>query len=394
LLRKKECTPMVDEFDLGFAVWTKAPRSLRGNDLGAGTTVIDRETGRLSTWPSVPTEQVAKMYREQRHAIVAPVKTADPEVELWRNLRRRPTPTVAAHVTFDGRLIIAKGAKGDQELRHHPLVVEWLRSNQPGELVRGAERHAEIVALSDTLHEIDRERAGAGQPPVTLAEARAILRDRASFEAFHVRERGDKLAGERAEPCESCGVCLAWFALRPWEYVDAEVQVIGPQPVPQPDRFPDYVAWVLAEGGWQVESRDLMEDYALLRIHRVVKVAGLEHKHESFPAAVDALCDFSYLSCHRRGPGLAQRIRLFDLFCEDATHTADMLHDFGRLIGARLFPIGSEGDGEDPIAIDEHGRVFAFDQGGEWFLGGSLDQALVNLVAGGYTPRVRDDGTW
>jgi hypothetical protein len=38
--------------------------------------------------------------------------------------------------------------------------------------------------------------------------------------------------------------------------------------------------------------------------------------------------------------------------------------------------------------------VFAFDQGGEWFLGGSLDQALVNLVAGGYTPRVRDDGTW
>jgi hypothetical protein len=43
---------------------------------------------------------------------------------------------------------------------------------------------------------------------------------------------------------------------------------------------------------------------------------------------------------------------------------------------------------------DEHGRVFLLDQAGEWFLGPSLDQALVTLYYGREQPRLLDDRTW
>jgi hypothetical protein len=45
--------------------------------------------------------------------------------------------------------------------------------------------------------------------------------------------------------------------------------------------------------------------------------------------------------------------------------------------------------------MDSGGRVFGLDQGGEWFLGETLDAALVGLLTGdGPAERVRDDGTW
>ena len=396
LLEGAEFEPVVDEFDLGFVVWTRR-RVPDRSILGGGTTVIDRATGRLSTWPSVPTATVAQMYREQHAAIVAPVKTADPELELRRNARRRPTPTVAAHVTLDGRLIIARGVKGDQGLNHHPLVAQWLAGNAPGELVRGAERHAEIVALSDALHEVDRLRAAEGLAPVTLAEARHAMRQRASFESFFVRERGDKLGGVPADLCASCALCLVHFALVPQiEAHAARTVEIEPRPVPQPGRFPEDVAWALAEGGWTVEPEDMMERFIAIRLAETAEKAGvgLESRLEPFEAAARALASMPFLSCHRRGPGLVHRIQPFALVGEESAHCADTLAEFGRLVGARVFPIGCDVYTSDPIVIDERGRMFALDQAGEWFLGDSFDQGLVNLVAGGYQPRVRDDGTW
>ena len=67
--------------------------------------------------------------------------------------------------------------------------------------------------------------------------------------------------------------------------------------------------------------------------------------------------------------------------------------DFATVLGARLFPLGTEGD-DTLLAIDEHGRVFALDQTGEWFLGASLDEALTNLLLGRAVPKVGPDGTW
>jgi hypothetical protein len=70
------------------------------------------------------------------------------------------------------------------------------------------------------------------------------------------------------------------------------------------------------------------------------------------------------------------------------------LDELAEVIGVPLFPIGTEGP-DAIVAVDERGRVFVLDQGGEWFVGSSIDEALVSLLAGdGPAARIHDDGTW
>lgn len=394
LRRGFECRPVVEEFDLGFAVWTQQPASVLAVPGEGATTVIDRETGRLSHWPQVPTAVVEEMYRERRPALVDPPLTADPEVEVRRDARRRVSPSIAAHLTLDGRLFIARGAKGDQRLHHHPLVVDQLRRAPAGSLVRGAERHAELLVLSDVLHEIDRVRAGQGRGPIPLAEARAVLRD-ARFETLHIREAGDPVGGTPAHHCESCIEVLVDMALLPWAYTvrTAERKLDGGDD-PQPGRFPPMVAWQLSAGGWQISDRAAASARAEEQLALAEAVPGQEHRLEPFPAAVAVLAEFGRVASFRLAVGTAQRVRFLEINTRVAMHTADLLHEFGELIGARMFPIGSEGIFESVLAADEHGRVFALDQGGEWFVGEDIDATLTTLITGGYTPRVRDDGTW
>jgi hypothetical protein len=54
----------------------------------------------------------------------------------------------------------------------------------------------------------------------------------------------------------------------------------------------------------------------------------------------------------------------------------------------------AEDKGDAILAMDERGRMFALDQGGEWFLGDTIDVASMSRVTGaGPAERVRDDGT-
>jgi hypothetical protein len=338
---------------------------------------------------------VAEMYRTHRAQIVEPPRTVDPEVEVRRNARRRPSPAVAAHITIDGRLFIGRGAKGDQDLRHHPLVQAYLDALPAGHLVRGGERHAELIVLSDVLHEADRVRAASGGAPVTLDEARRWLVN-ARFETFHIRERYDPIAGEPAEPCESCTLALVDFALLPWSRtaLTETWQSSAPRPA-QPGRFPDEVGGYLAYGGWTPLDEVLAEGLAGELIRETVQVRSGRHRHVEFPAIRAALTDFPGVRSSRRGPGVQRWIRLFHIEPTTAKHTADMLAEFGAVIGARLFPLGNEGRDSGILAMDEHGRVFVLDQAGEWFLGETIDVAILSLITGaGPADRVRDDGTW
>ncbi|GAB3850399.1 hypothetical protein GCM10029963_36560 [Micromonospora andamanensis] len=86
-------------------------------------------------------------------------------------------------------------------------------------------------------------------------------------------------------------------------------------------------------------------------------------------------------------------ISRFDIHPRQLAQTADLLGDFAAVIGARLFPLGTEG-GQSIIAVDERGRIFALDQAGEWFLGGDIDTALTTLLLGRAPARVNDDGGW
>jgi hypothetical protein len=374
--RGYSCEPMLAEFDLGFVVWTRPPASILPMPGDGARTVIDRVTGALTTWPGIPLDDLAPLYRD--HRPVSP-RTVDPAVALRRAARRRPSPTTIAHLTVSGRLVRAQGAKGDQEIRHHPLVKRYLSTVDEGARVRGAERHAELIAISEALYE-------AG-PAITLDEARAWLID-ADFAAYLVRDTGDPAGGRMIRPCETCIGALVDFALLPWSDLafTAEWRHASDR-VPEPGRFPLEVARTLAGGGWLRR-----EALGAAAIDRAVEVSG--GRLRPFPAARRALTEFAGVRCGRRGPGLRRAVRLLTFDATPGAYATAALDDFAQVIGMALFPIGLEG-GDAIVAVDEIGRVFVLDQGGEWLVGDSLDEALVSLLAGdGPAARVHDDGTW
>jgi hypothetical protein len=395
LAKGREHRADVEEFDLGFSVKTVAVRRLFSpSEVGAGVRVIDRETGRVSTWPNWPSATLQEVYREQRGDVVDPPRTADPELQLRREIHRRPAPSVAAHATVQGRVYIARGAKGDQKLNHHRLVRERLAEQSPQETVRGCERHAEMIVCSDALHDVDRRRGLDGLAPLTLDEARQVLGE-SLFVTFQIQEPGAETAGEPNTPCATCSYVLTQLALLPWGSTGALYHDIAPErPNPEPARFSDVAAAELLNGRWKPETPyEVRYGMAEVMAADVVKTRGQEFRHEPFPAVYAAFGLTGKLIVKRRAPGLEQRVQLFEIWSMPVRHTADVLHEFGQVIGARLFPLGRV-NFESVLAIDEHGRVFHLDQAGEWFVADSYVEALETLIQGRRTHRVRDDGTW
>lgn len=157
--------------------------------------------------------------------------------------------------------------------------------------------------------------------------------------------------------------------------------------------LPDDVDAVLREHGWEPGRR--VVEQTTKAIDLVCEQVGRNgSRHEPFPAAAAALEEFGGVFVMLDGAGRDLRRRPFAIDPTMAAATTETLADFGRVTGTRLFPIGVEGDGEAYLAVDEGGRVFALDHAGEWFLGASIQEALVTLVRGVEPPRVRDDGTW
>ncbi|KKK06241.1 SUKH-3 domain-containing protein [Micromonospora sp. HK10] len=385
------CTPVVEEFDLGYLITSRVAREARALPGDLPATVVDKETGEVSSWPRLPLPAVAQLFRQRRSPAPRAPRTVDPASQLLRELTRLPIPGAAAHLTLDGRTHVAHGAKGDIELHHHPLVRAYLDQLPPGQLVRGGERHAELIVVSDVLHEHDHQRAAQGLPALTLAEAQALL-GAARIEFFRIREAGDPAGGSAELPCDSCVNFLVRFHALPWSDL-AYTEAWHPQPAPavHPGRFPDEVSHALVEAGW--EDSIFNEALAMGAITDTRQVAGRHHRHEPLLAAERALTAFPALLTRRRGPGQQVWISPFTTNPLRAAHTADTLADFGAVLGVRLFPLGTE-RGDSIIAVDERGRVFALDQAGEWFLGADIDAALTTLLLGRAPARLRDDGTW
>ncbi|MEW2376220.1 SUKH-3 domain-containing protein [Micromonospora sp. NPDC047812] len=386
-----ECRPSVDEFELGYVITSTVPIEARTMPGDLPTTVVDKLTGEVTTWPRVPVDVVAQMYRRSRPEGPAVPRTVDPASQLLREIRRLPTPATAAHLTVGGRLFRAQGAKGDVTLNHHPLVRSYLDGLPPGHLVRGGDRHAELIVVSDVLHDYDHRRAAEGIAPLGMADAKDILQT-GRFEVFRVREPGDPNGGLADRPCDSCVDLLVDFNVLPWsDRAFTMPWQPDPQPDPAPGRFHPDVAQALVAAGWRPHFGD--EIVALSAIRDVSAVRGETSTHPDFPAVLSTLTAFPSLVGARRGPGEQVWISRFDIRPRQVAHTADTLADFAAVLGVRLFPIGTERQ-ESILAVDERGWVFALDQAGEWFLGEDIDAALTTLLLGRAPARVRDDGTW
>jgi len=198
-------TAAVHEFDLGYVVWGRQPPDSPPL-FGAGRGIIDRETGELSVWPSLPVEMVIEQFRAQRAERPPAPRTSDPAEQARRDLRRVATPANVTHLTAAGRLLIARSVKGDDEPNHHRLVRKFLDELAPEHRERGYDRCSEAAVLSDALHAEDARRAAAGEPPIRLDQARTDLFGGAGMVTFRVREHGDPVAGKTGPPCISCAL--------------------------------------------------------------------------------------------------------------------------------------------------------------------------------------------
>ncbi|MGA8114302.1 MAG: YwqJ-related putative deaminase [Actinocatenispora sp.] len=216
-------TAEIHEFDLGYVVWRATPPG-EVPEIGAPRGIIDRETGETSMWPSLPVESVVAMYREQQATAVRPPRTWDPAEQARRDLHRTQFPCNITHLTFaDGRLLRARSMRGDGTPDLHPLVRDYFASRPPNTLERGYDRHAEVAAMSDALHEEDARRSAAGQPPVTLEETRSGLLRGADVVTYRLREPDDPQAGQAGPPSLSSFGLLRHlgFALQPLDPEDA-----------------------------------------------------------------------------------------------------------------------------------------------------------------------------
>lgn len=157
------------------------------------------------------------------------------------------------------------------------------------------------------------------------------------------------------------------------------------------DRFPAEVAEVVRAAGWFEGRRVDAEAAAAVDIVRR-QVGRKGERSEPFPAATEALNEFGGLYVLQEGPGRDLRRRPFAIDPSPVAASTESLADVGRQLQTKLFPIGMEGDHDSILAMDEAGRVYALDHAGTWYLGETIDAAIVGLVTGVQPPRVDSHG--
>jgi hypothetical protein len=151
------------------------------------------------------------------------------------------------------------------------------------------------------------------------------------------------------------------------------------------------VAKVLGAAGWAPGRRtDVPGVLDFLRENADPDAAPIE----SFDAATAVIAEFGGLSVDQDGPGIDLRRRAFTIDPTQAYGTGDTLADLGKRLDTRLFPVGTDGNQDSILAVDEAGRVYALDHAGTWYLGDAIDSGLVTLVTGAQPLRLDSLGNW
>lgn len=386
--------PVLQEFELGYVVSADQPPGSPPL-FGQGRGIIDKETAELSVWSELPVEVVMDQYRE-RQARRPPRESTWDRAEQARWSIDQPTvPATITNLSVRSPLtnepISVRSVLSDALPHHHRLVVDFMHNVlAPEHRIRGYERCSEAAAISDLLHAEDARRRVHGTPPITLDEARGTLFAGVEVVTYRQRELADPLAGEDAPHCLSCALLARHFGL----------PVDDPQPSETPaqswsaqttDRFPPAVAQVLAAAGWAPgRGTDVA---AVLNI--VGENADPDAEPiEPFDAARAVIAEFGGLVVDQDGPGIDLRRRPFTIDPTLVYGTGDTLADLGKRLNTKLFPVGTDGNQDSILAVDETGRVYALDHAGTWYLGDTVDAALVTLVTGAQPLRLDSRGNW
>jgi hypothetical protein len=204
----------VHEFDLGYVVWAQpGPGGVPLSSAGRG--VIDKESGEMTVWPSLPVESVIRQYQQRQARRPPTMFTWDPADQMRWDLDHVATPSNVTHLALSDRVVRARSVKGDEEPRHHRLVVDFMHNVLPPEYrERGYRRCSEAAALSDALHAEDARRHSLGDPLITVEQARTTLFAGASIVTYRVREAGDPVAGASGPPCLSCALLARHFGFQ------------------------------------------------------------------------------------------------------------------------------------------------------------------------------------
>lgn len=138
----------------------------------------------------------------------------------------------------------------------------------------------------------------------------------------------------------------------------------------------------LTSAGWY-QGRDVQAEAlsAVFRAVALVEPAPDAFPWVLFPAAEQALRAFHGLSSRPVGPGheVAPTGWLVDPVA--ARHARHPLSRLAESTGSRLFPLGRT-DADAILAVDDEGRLFSVDHGGQWQLGETVREGLAALAEG------------
>lgn len=158
-------------------------------------------------------------------------------------------------------------------------------------------------------------------------------------------------------------------------------------------RFPPAVFEALTAAGWS-PGRDETAQAREWSLLLAASPGPTGACHTVVPAATAALAEFGGLRIAPVADGEQVAACHVHLDPRHVRYTVAILAALADVVGVPLTPIGVEADSGGILAIDANGRVFCCDHSGDWYLGASIDEALITLLLGREPARLREDGSW